>query len=353
MKKRYKIAVTVGLCLLFAVSLYFLIKSKYCKWNTGEWSSCKNGIQTRSVTCDPGCECTDKKPDISQSCGPLNPCEWNTGQWSECNPKTKTQTRSVTCDPRCECTGKKPDISQSCDPLNYSNIRIYSPGDKNIQEDIDNIFKTQGGLGENGQFSELNYALLFIPGTYNVDIPVGYYTQVAGLGDTPDQVIINGGPHVDNTSNEISPGALDNFWRSCENMTVNPTFQINGNKTMIWATSQACSLRSVNVIGDLQLAAMTPPSCKGNMCGMGYSSGGFLANCKVDGTLQMGSQQQFICRNSEWDNFPTALWNQVNVGCKGKTVDSMCKDITNSPGASMLTNIQQTPFIIEKTIFGI
>ena len=35
-------------------------------------------------------------------------------------------------------------------------------------------------------FGDLRIALLFKPGIYNVDVPVGYYTQVLGLGQSPD-----------------------------------------------------------------------------------------------------------------------------------------------------------------------
>ena len=33
-----------------------------------------------------------------------------------------------------------------------------------------------------GQFSKQRFAFLFKPGEYDVDCPVGYYTQVLGLG---------------------------------------------------------------------------------------------------------------------------------------------------------------------------
>ena len=37
---------------------------------------------------------------------------------------------------------------------------------------------------------------MFKPGTYTVDVPVGYYTQVLGLGDSPDDVIFSGSKGV-------------------------------------------------------------------------------------------------------------------------------------------------------------
>src|SRR3954465_3278219 len=46
------------------------------------------------------------------------------------------------------------------------------------------------------QFGTGRYALLLEPGTYGADVPlvfqVGYYTEVAGLGRSPGDVVIHG-----------------------------------------------------------------------------------------------------------------------------------------------------------------
>ena len=34
---------------------------------------------------------------------------------------------------------------------------------------------------------------MFEPGTYNVSVPVGFYTEVVGLGQNPSQTVITGG----------------------------------------------------------------------------------------------------------------------------------------------------------------
>ncbi|MFC0850242.1 hypothetical protein ACFH04_41960 [Streptomyces noboritoensis] len=75
-------------------------------------------------------------------------------------------------------------------------------------------------------------ALLFKPGSYNVDANVGFYTQVAGLGLTPDAVTINGAVHAE--ADWFQGNATQNFWRSAENLSVNP----NGGSDR-WAVSQA------------------------------------------------------------------------------------------------------------------
>ena len=47
------------------------------------------------------------------------------------------------------------------------------------------------------QFGENRYTLLFKPGTYGtpedpLNFQVGYYTEVAGLGASPEDVVVNG-----------------------------------------------------------------------------------------------------------------------------------------------------------------
>jgi hypothetical protein len=243
---------------------------------------------------------------------------------------------------------------------NINGIYIFSPGDDvKTQSIIDAAFKTQGGSRpeNNGQNSLLNYAFLFMPGSYNVNIPIGYYTHVAGLGKTNDKVIINGGPTVHNSSGNPAVGALNNFWRTCENMTVNPknpqdtVGKVDGpSNTMIYAVSQASSLRSVNINGLLHMGAMT--SLPDNKWDMGFASGGFMANCKIVNDLNMGSQQQFICRNTEYGFFPTCLWNHVNLGCKGTNASFSCLT-KNASVTNNLTIVNETPKVFEKPYLAV
>ncbi len=51
---------------------------------------------------------------------------------------------------------------------------------------------------------------------------VGFYTSVAGLGQNPDDVMINGDITVDAFNASDKGVALQNFWRSAENLAVNP-----------------------------------------------------------------------------------------------------------------------------------
>src|SRR5512135_3741795 len=64
------------------------------------------------------------------------------------------------------------------------NVLIFSPSlpSATIQQQINKVWDAQG----NSQFGSGRYALLFLPGTYTLDVPIGYYTQVLGLGASPD-----------------------------------------------------------------------------------------------------------------------------------------------------------------------
>jgi len=45
---------------------------------------------------------------------------------------------------------------------------------------------------QEAEFSDKRYAFLLTPGSYNLDVRVGYNTQVIGLGESPDDVTIIG-----------------------------------------------------------------------------------------------------------------------------------------------------------------
>ena len=164
------------------------------------------------------------------------------------------------------------------------------------------------------QFGPQRYALLFKPGTYGsssapLNFQVGYYTTVAGLGQSPSDVVINGSIDVYNqcfgTGNCI---ALDNFWRSLSNLTINTTTPnfgcYNGE---FWAVSQAAPMRRVKINGPVTLM---------DYCsGPSYASGGFIADSQfTGGTIINGSQQQWFTRNSNLDGWTNGVWNQVFSG---------------------------------------
>jgi hypothetical protein len=168
------------------------------------------------------------------------------------------------------------------------NVYVFDPSmpAADVQKTATDIFKKM----EAEQFGTDRYALLFKPGTYHVTFNVGFYTQVAGLGRNPDDVQIDGGVNV-NAKWDPHGDALNNFWRSLENLAVTPSsdvpFQTIKGVTRL-AVSQASPLRRLHVKGELQLFDWGP---RGNV---GYASGGFLADSVVDGKVVPGSQQQWL-----------------------------------------------------------
>jgi hypothetical protein len=137
------------------------------------------------------------------------------------------------------------------------------------------------------EFGTDRIAYLFKPGQYNMNVDVGYYQTVHGLGLTPDDVIFNG--NVQSLATRTQGLALNSFWRGVENICVKP---VNPD-VMCWAVSQATYLRRVHVKGKLLLW-----DYRFNDQGGNFSSGGFMADCAVDDETVSGTQQQFLIRNT-------------------------------------------------------
>ena len=182
-----------------------------------------------------------------------------------------------------------------------------------IQATVDAVATQQ----VSNQFGTQRYALLFEPGTYGtstnpLNFQVGYYTTVAGLGLSPTDVVINGSVYVHNQcfgSNNCT--ALENFWRSLSNLTINVTTPGFGCYSgEFWAVSQAAPMRRVQVNGLVTLMDYcTGPS---------FASGGFIADSAFTGsTVINGSQQQWLVRNSQLDGWTNGVWNQVFSGVVG------------------------------------
>ena len=162
-----------------------------------------------------------------------------------------------------------------------------------IQATVDAIASQQ----VSNEFGTQRYALLFRPGTYGssdhpLNFQVGYYTSIAGLGRSPNDVVINGSVYVRNQCASGFCTALTNFWRSLSNLTINvdtPAFGCYSGQ--FWPVSQASPMRRVDVNGFATLMDYcTGPS---------FASGGFIADSRFNGsTVVNGSQQQWLVRNA-------------------------------------------------------
>ncbi|MBQ1113008.1 discoidin domain-containing protein [Streptomyces sp. C3-3] len=200
------------------------------------------------------------------------------------------------------------------------NVHVFDPSTPDIQGKVDAIFEQQ----EEAQFGSGRHALLFKPGTYNdLNAQIGFYTQIAGLGLNPNDTTFNGDVTVD--AGWFNGNATQNFWRSAENLTLNPVSGTNR-----WAVSQAAPFRRMHVKGGLNLA----PD------GYGWASGGYIADSKIDGTVGPYSQQQWYTRDSSVGGWTNAVWNMTFSGVQGAPASSY----PNPP----YTTLDTTPISREK-----
>jgi hypothetical protein len=225
------------------------------------------------------------------------------------------------------------------------NVTVFDPSTPvaQIQAKADAIYAQQ----VSNEMGTQRYALLFKPGTYGtatqpLQLKVGYYTEIAGLGASPRDVTINGKvevynrcrPNADGTPNCI---ALDNFWRSVSNfhLNVNATGQDGCRGTAnFFAVSQASPMRRVEVSGGT-LSLM-------DYCTAGpqFASGGFIADT-LAGTVVNGSQQQWLTRNSTIGSWSNGVWNQVFSGVEGAPSEAAFPD-------PPYTTVENTPVSREK-----
>ena len=177
------------------------------------------------------------------------------------------------------------------------NVWVFSPEDdpEEIERVTGEIYEKQ----EANQFGSERYAFFFRPGDYKAGftVDVGFYTQVAGLGEVPTDTKI---PALRSLArwlgnNPQNHNACCNFWRGLENLELK--------SDTVWAVSQATDLRRIQVDGDLYLHDEH-----------GWCSGGFLSDSLILGKTDSGSQQQWLSRNVDWDRWEGANWNMVFVG---------------------------------------
>jgi len=205
------------------------------------------------------------------------------------------------------------------------NVLVFNPSmpAATIQKQIDQVYAVQ----RNSEFGPARNALLFLPGNYQVDVPVGFYTEVLGLGATPDRVHITGNVHADAT--HARNNATCTFWRAAEGFSVTPT-----GGTMQWAVAQAAPFRRMHVQGNLVLHQQ-----------QGWASGGWMSDTVVDGNVDSGTQQQWISRNSEWGSWTGANWNMVFVGVLSPPAGEW--------PAQPYTKVARTPLVREKPFLAV
>ena len=217
------------------------------------------------------------------------------------------------------------------------NVVVFTPDmtTANIQAKVDSVYAQQ----VDNEMGIQRYAFLFKPGTYGsaatpLDVKVGYYTEVDGLGQDPSGVTINGGVTA---TGKNGSGALDTFWRSVSNLTIHVVPTSDGCHTgnEMWAVSQAAPMRRV----DVKDFTTFMPYCENP----NFASGGFVGDSKLEGGALNGSQQQFYVRNTDlgtkgWSN---GVWNQVFSGDISAPAQAF-------PSANQYTTLTATPVSREK-----
>jgi len=200
--------------------------------------------------------------------------------------------------------------------------KVFVFDDSMDQDVIKTTLKALHHQQKHNEFGSERYALLFKPGTYNLDITVDYYVQALGLGRYPQDVTINGA--VQSIASTSDNKVTTMFWRGAENFKVIP----QNDEMIYWAVSQAAPYRRMHVAGDINFD-------KGS-----WASGGVLANSLVEGRAGLTTGQQWMSRNSRIGSWEGGNWNRVFIGVEGAPKDSWPDKPT--------TIIDKTPVIREK-----
>ncbi len=176
------------------------------------------------------------------------------------------------------------------------NVDVFTDGmdDLKIQEKIDYKYARY----QWDEFGEYRYAQLFHPGEYDIETKIGYYTTVNGLGYSPEEVCVNS---LRRDNNYLASGSLCNFWCGAENYTTK--------EDSVFHVSQATFLRRMNFEKNLDISDN------------GYSSGGFLADSRVQQKIVNVTQQQWFNRNVEMGKWTKSDINMVFSGCTGEIED--------------------------------
>jgi Ricin-type beta-trefoil lectin domain-like len=249
-------------------------------------------------------------------------------------------------------TGNAPPTGGSLSTLG-ANVYVFTPGEaqSTIQSDINTLYNAQ----VTNQFGAQRYTLLFEPGTYGsagdpLTVNVGYYEEVAGLGQSPGGTVINGVVNSYNQCAGTNCLATDNFWRSIYNLTINVNSggAIDGchnNGDDWWATSQDSPMRRVQVNGTLSLMDFCDSPA--------YASGGFIGDSAFSAAVQNDSQQQFMVQNTNLNGWSNAVWNQVFCGDNGAPAQSFAGNSGDSGGPASYTTLstcgptEQEPYLYE------
>jgi len=180
---------------------------------------------------------------------------------------------------------------------NTERVKICRPGDPCLWN-----------LGTNEFEPPTTGALLLHEGTHALDnVNVGYYQSILGLDPLAQGKSKIAGSVTVPVDQNPSPCALDNFWRSLENVSVDGDLN--------WYVSQASPLRVVTALGKSAVAKPMDGGC--------YASGGYAADCIFHSTLEQYGNQQWFLRNSDLQqNWSSRMWNTTALDSWGSIIFS-------------------------------
>jgi len=215
-----------------------------------------------------------------------------------------------------------------------------------VEENKTNPYK-EGEVVRNASrhFVEDRSAILFAPGVYHgIDVQIGYYVQLAGLGARAEDVVFKDcefGPYCPALRKwELIGGhpglSLDTFWRVAEN------YKTEAKNGQLWAVSQAAPIRRVHVVGDLNLHDAGA-----------QASGGHMANCIVEGNLSFGSQQQWCSRSVTMNGgHDFTVYSSVFVDCVGGPKESFLQPKDGNLHTAVTVDVPnvtvEKPFVVMK-----
>lgn len=226
---------------------------------------------------------------------------------------------------------------EKCEVLDNSlQLREFTYSDEipNNQVLVDRLFcQQQSPIAE---FAPKRVLIMLRPGKHILNISLGYYTQVLGLGSQKTQTTLAGSLSVPNNKKGCT-GALINFYRSVRNFTVEGAADLY--------LSQAAPIRQMVFKGDVNLSKAEGVCGKGEG---GYSSGGFLADSTVvNETTNFETQQQFCCRNVDFSSkgVEGGAWNLSFYKTNLKDSSHQC-----DPSIHPMYNVQEDVALPDKTV---
>jgi hypothetical protein len=230
--------------------------------------------------------------------------------------------------------------------LAQNNATIFGPNvyvfDNTTPDATIQTLLNKSSISGQSQFGTARIAVLFMPGTYNLQAAVGFYESIHGLGQDPSGVVINGflTPNYSGANNQSEDNTM---WRSMENMTFNPIANAGQSapaNTLQWGVSQGAAFRRIQVNGNLEL----------DDTGGGGASGGFLGNTVVTGSVDPGAQHNWFSRNTYMGSWgPVSGWVEVFMGITGTPPPADFPDQTvNTDWGFSNVELPNTPVMREK-----